>query len=284
MNEAAVAPGGAALHPADELAYVRAEMDRLTGREIALTRALVADREARVGSLHHAVVTRVSGQDAIDVERLPDLREVLPLLLSPVLCIDCETTGLHPLDGDRMVSLAVLQAQVCNETTFDSDHSPQWQHGEGVAFIAHRAYVATFNPEGRKSSPGALAVHGLSDERLAGCVAFAERAREVEDILTGQDDDFVATTIVAHNAPFDVGFLDMEFERAGRSVTWGPIVDTRIISKLLWPAEKGSLDALCERLGVDRGDRDARHESLKDARLLALCLPGLVAEIRRGVA
>jgi DNA polymerase III epsilon subunit-like protein len=285
MNSVAtVAPPGAAFHPADELAYVRAEMDRLTGREIALTRALVADREARVGSLHHAVVQRVSGRDAVDIERLPDLRVVLRLLSGPVLCIDCETTGLHPLDGDRMVSLAILQAQICSLTTCGSDRSPQWQHGEGVLLESRTAYVNAFNPEGRKSSPEALAVHGLSEERLAGCAVFAERAFDIENILTGQDDEFGAMTVVAHNAPFDVGFLDMEFVRAGRAVSWGPIVDTRLISKILWPGERGSLDALCERLGVDRCDRDERHESLKDATLLALCLPGLVAEIRRRVA
>ncbi|SEP04974.1 Exonuclease [Methylobacterium sp. UNC300MFChir4.1] len=285
MNEVVtVAPPGAAFHPADELAYVRGELDRLTGREIALTRTLVADRESRVGSLHHAVVQRVSGRDAVDIERLPDLREVLRLLSRPVLCIDCETTGLHPLDGDRMVSLAILQAQVCSTTTYGSDRSPQWQHGEGVALESRTAYVAAFNPEGRKSSPEALAVHGLSDERLAACAPFSDRARDVDGILTGQDDEFGATTVVAHNAPFDVGFLDMEFERAGRAVSWGPIVDTRLLSKMLWPEAKGSLDALCERLGVDRGDRDERHESLKDARLLALCIPGLVAELRRRVA
>ncbi|WP_043348933.1 exonuclease domain-containing protein [Methylobacterium sp. B1] len=273
-----------AFHPADELAYVRGELDRLTGREIALTRALVADREARVGSLHQAVVTRVGSRDAVDIERLPDLRETLRLLSGPVLCVDCETTGLHPLDGDRIVSLAILQAQVCSTTTYGSDRSPQWQHGEGVSLESRTAYVAAFNPEGRKSSPEALAVHGLSDERLAGCAVFAERAFDIENILAGLDEEFGATTVVAHNARFDVGFLDIKFERAGRAVSWGPIVDTRLISKILWPGEKGSLDALCERLGVDRGDRDQRHESLRVARLLALCLPGLIAEIRRRVA
>ncbi|CAA2155888.1 DNA polymerase III subunit epsilon [Methylobacterium brachiatum] len=283
MNEVAtVAPPGAAFHPADELAYVRAELDRLTGREIALTRALVADREARVGALHHAVDQRVSGRDAVDIERLPDLPEVLRLLSRPVLCIDCETTGLHPLNGDRMVSLAILSAQI-EPIKVVWSRGPDFDH-VSIRFLDRHAWVGAFNPGGRSSTPEALAVHGLSDERLAGCVPFAERAHELADILTEADFDGFQPVIVAHNAPFDVGFLDMEFERAGRAVSWGPIVDTRLISKILWPGEKGSLDALCERLGVDCGDRDERHESLKDARLLALCIPGLVAEIRRRVA
>lgn len=274
----------AALHPADEYAYVNAELDRLAWRKNKLKEALIADREARVGLLHHVTIQRYDGRDVLFVERLPELAETLRLLSGQVLCVECETTGLHAGDGDRIVSLAVLQAMVCNLASFDSDRSPQWQHGEVVAMDTSRAYVDAFNPEGKASSPEALAVHGLSDERLAGCPTFAERASEVEDILTGRDEDFRATTVVAHNAPFDMGFLDEEFTRADRHPDWTAVVDTRLLSKMLWPGESGSLDALCNRLGVDRGDRDARHESLRDARLLALCLPGLVAEIRRRLA
>lgn len=180
-----------------------------------------------------------------------------------------------------MVSLAILSAQLEVKIAWAQDWNSEHV---AVRFLDRHAWVGAFNPEGRPSTPEALAVHGLSDERLAGCVPFAERAHELADILTEADFDGFQPVIVAHNAPFDVGFLDLEFERAGRSVSWGPIVDTRLISKILWPGEKGSLDALCERLGVDRGDRDERHESLKDARLLALCLPGLTSEIARRLA
>jgi DNA polymerase III epsilon subunit-like protein len=53
---------------------------------------------------------------------------------------------------------------------------------------------------------------------------------------------------------------------------------------MLWPDESGSLDTLAKRLGVDRGDRDAKHDPLEDCRLLARCLPGLVAEIKKRIA
>jgi DNA polymerase III epsilon subunit-like protein len=58
------------------------------------------------------------------------------------------------------------------------------------------------------------------------------------------------------------------------------VINTRVTSRMLWFDKSGSLDALCKRLGIDRGDRDSRHGALDDFRLLARCLPGLVAEIK----
>lgn len=272
-SETAVA-AVAALHPADELAYVRAEMDCLTGREIALTRALVADREARVGSLHHAVVTRVSGKDAIDVERLPDLLTILWLLTQgDIVALDCETIGLHALDGDRVVSVGLYPCHI----TGRGPVKPGFRHLDDVG--ADNPFRATVNP-GRPSSPQAAAVHGLTDEVLATRQPFSKGlAYEIYDLVAGR-------TVVAHNAPFDVGFLEMECNRLDLGFRdWpGAVVDTRILCKLLWPGEPGTLDALANRLGVSRGDRDAGHDALRDAILLAECLPGLVAEIRRRLA
>jgi DNA polymerase III epsilon subunit family exonuclease len=264
----------AALHPADELAYVRAEMDRLTGREIVLTRTLVADREARVGSLHHAVVTRVSGRDAIDVERLPDLRETLELLTRrDLVALDCETTGLHALDGDRVVSVGLYPCHYLGVRLIEPGFSSLDDVG------ADNPFRATVNP-GRPSSPQAAAVHGLTDEVLATKEPFGKPlAYDIHDLVAGR-------VVVAHNAPFDVGFLEAECNRLDLTFNGWPaaIVDTRILCKLLWPDQPGTLDALADRLGVSRGNRDAGHDALRDAILLAECLPGLVAEIRRRLA
>ncbi|WP_345821616.1 exonuclease domain-containing protein [Methylobacterium fujisawaense] len=274
MNSvAAVAPPGAAFHPADELAYVRAEMDRLTGREIALTRALVADRESRVGSLHHAVVQRVSGRDAVDIERLPDLRETLRLLeTTDLVALDTETTGLHALDGDRVVSVGLYPCHVAKGRL-----EAGFQHLDDVG--GDNPYRAVVNP-GRPSSPQAAAVHGLTDEFLATKPAFSQAlAADIYDIIH-------ARVVIAHNAPFDVGFMEMECERVDVGFREWPaaIVDTRILCKILWPDQPGTLDALIDRLGVNRQGRVAGHDALRDAVLLAECIPGLVAELRRRVA
>lgn len=262
MTEAATA-----LHAADELGYVRAELASCVSRqrlltlcEEALTTGLVADHEGRVGALHHAVVSRVRGRDVVDIERLPDLQRVLLLLLQgPVVVADTETTGLYPLQGDRLISAAFLRV-----------------HPDAVS---ETPLEITVNP-GRSSDAAALAVHGLTEADLRDRAPFSySHARAIIDVCRGG-------TLVGHNAPFEVGFLDAEFETTGLYFTGVPsdVVDTRIVSKLLWPGESGSLDALATRLGVDRGGRDVRHTALGNARLLAACLPGLRDAIRRWIA
>lgn len=240
------------LHPVDQLARIEA-----TAAEL---RAMIAaDREARVGSTHHAIVTRIDDRDHVVIEPLPDLAHVLALLTGPLVVVDTETTGLHVHNGDRLISLAILPVSA-----------------SGAACAPFRF---TVNP-GRPSSPQALAVHGMSDAELAMLPPLsAAMARQAVRFIG-------ASTLVAHNAPFDVGFLEAEFQRVGAEADLfgNPIVDTRIVSKLLWPSEPGSLDALAARLGVDRGDRDARHDALGDARLLARCIPGLAAAIRQRIA
>ncbi|WP_449410054.1 exonuclease domain-containing protein [Methylobacterium komagatae] len=237
------------LHPADELAALEARVAELRVN-------LISDREARVGASHHAIVERVNGEDRVAIEPLPGLIAVLGRLCGPLVVLDTETTGLHPRSGDRLISLAVLP--------LGKDRGPKT---ERATFASYRL---TVNP-GRPSSPQTLAVHGLTEEFLATKSAFTRP-------MASQVDRFIgSSTIVAHNAPFDVGFLQAECERLGMG--WCPdedqVVDTRLVSKLIWPNESGSLDALASRLGVDRGDRDAGHDALADARLLARCLPGL---------
>lgn len=261
------APAPTALHPVDDLAFVRHELAQcvsrqrlLTLREETLAANLVADREARVGTLHHAVVSRVRGIDVVDIERLPDLQRTLLLLQGPVVVADTETTGLHVLEGDRLISAAFLPVHP-------------------AALVPSTPLEITVNP-GRASDAGALAVHGMTLADLKDRPAFAyTHARAIIDICR-------SGVLVAHNAPFDIGFLNAEFEGVGLWFDGVPseVIDTRIVSKILWPGEPGSLDALATRLGVDRGDRDARHTAAGDARLLAACLPGLRDALRRRIA
>ncbi|GAC1621748.1 MAG: DNA polymerase III subunit epsilon [Nevskia sp.] len=119
------------------------------------------------------------------------------------------------------------------------------------------------NPD-RDSDPGALEVHGLTTRFLADKPRFAQVADDLVALLRGCE-------LIIHNAAFDVGFIDREFERAGRPERVEQlcqVTDTWKIAKRLHPGQKASLDALCKRYGIDNSHRDL-HGALLDARLLA---------------
>ena len=159
------------------------------------------------------------------------------------IVLDTETTGLNPRSGDRIIEIGCVEL-VNRRLTGNNFHY----------------YI---NPE-RDSDPGALAVHGLTTEFLSDKPKFAEIARALCDYLRDAE-------IIIHNAPFDVGFLDAEFEKLGlpkfeqhvRSVT-----DTLLQAKELHPGKRNSLDALCERYGVSNAHRTL-HGALLDSELLA---------------
>lgn len=119
------------------------------------------------------------------------------------------------------------------------------------------------NPD-RDSDPGALEVHGLTTAFLADKPRFRQVAGEVIEFLRGAE-------LIIHNAAFDVGFMDKEFERAGRPeriASLCTVTDTVRMAKRLHPGQKASLDALCKRYGIDNSHREL-HGALLDARLLA---------------
>ena len=157
------------------------------------------------------------------------------------IIFDTETTGLDPRSGDRIVEIGCI---------------------EMVGRVATgRTFHAYFNP-GRTMPAGAEAVHGLSDTFLADKAAFAEHA---EDLLEFLGD----AHLVAHNAAFDFGFLDMELAACGRDpVCRSRMIDTIALARVRHPGAKLSLDALCTRYGIDRSHRTL-HGALLDAELLA---------------
>lgn len=159
------------------------------------------------------------------------------------LILDTETTGLNPKTGDRLLEIGCVEL-VNRRLT-----------GNNLHF-----YI---NPE-RDSDPGALAVHGLTTEFLSDKPKFAEIAQPLRDYCAGAE-------IIIHNAAFDLGFLDMEFGRLG----WPPfmqhcdgLIDTLMRAREMFPGRRNSLDALCERLGVNNSHRTL-HGALLDAELLA---------------
>ena len=157
--------------------------------------------------------------------------------------LDTETTGLYPDQGDRLIEIGCVEL-VNRKLT-----------GNNLHF-----YV---NP-GRDSHEEALKVHGLTTEFLSDKPAFKTVA-----------DDFLAyvkgAEVIIHNAPFDLGFLNKELERVGQPpfrTFVGKVVDSLAMAKEMFPGKRNGLDALCDRLGVDRSGRTL-HGGLLDAELLA---------------
>ena len=118
------------------------------------------------------------------------------------------------------------------------------------------------NAQGRPVHPEALAVHGISDADLADKPTFDQIASELAEFIDG-------AMLVAHNANFDIGFLNAEFQRLGRPpIDPAVVVDTLAIARRKHPMGPNSLDALCRRYGIDNSHR-TRHGALLDSELLA---------------
>jgi len=157
--------------------------------------------------------------------------------------LDTETTGLYPEQGDRLIEIGCVELLNRKLT------------GNNLHF-----YV---NP-GRDSHEEALKVHGITTEFLRDKPNFAE---VVDAILSYVQD----AEIIIHNAAFDLGFLNKELELLGRprfTEHVSGVVDTLVMAKEMFPGKRNSLDALCDRLGVDNSGRTL-HGALLDAELLA---------------
>ena len=163
--------------------------------------------------------------------------------MSRQIVLDTETTGLSAESGDRIIEIGCVEL-VGRKLT-----------GNNLHF-----YI---NPE-RDSHEDALKVHGISNEFLRDKPKFAEVADEILRYLEGAE-------IIIHNAAFDIGFLDKELERLGKPAFRSfvqEVTDTLAMAKQLYPGKRNSLDALCDRLGVDNSGRTL-HGALLDAELLA---------------
>lgn len=159
------------------------------------------------------------------------------------IVLDTETTGLSAESGHRVIEIGCVEL-VNRKLTGNNRHH----------------YL---NPE-RDSDEGALQVHGISNEFLRDKPKFAEVAEELMAYLQGAE-------LIIHNAPFDIGFLNKELDLLGRPPLrqWvGGVIDTLVMAKEMYPGKRNSLDALCDRLGVDNSGRTL-HGALLDAELLA---------------
>jgi DNA polymerase-3 subunit epsilon len=159
------------------------------------------------------------------------------------IVLDTETTGLELADGHRIIEIG------CIELLHRRPTGRHW----------HR-----YLKPGREVDPGALEVHGITNEFLAGQPAFGDIAAEFLAFVEGAE-------LVIHNAEFDVSFLDAELAASGVGGSIADrcrVLDTLALARRMHPGQRNSLDALCKRYNVDNSGRDL-HGALKDARILA---------------
>ncbi len=129
-------------------------------------------------------------------------------------------------------------------------------------FPTGRVFHHYIEPQGREIHPDAAAVHGITNADLAGKPVFQEIADEFASFIDG-------ARLVAHNANFDIGFINAEFARIGLSpIGADRVLDTLALARRKHPMGPNSLDALCRRYGIDNSHR-TRHGALLDSELLA---------------
>ncbi|MGA9422164.1 MAG: DNA polymerase III subunit epsilon [Rhodanobacteraceae bacterium] len=158
--------------------------------------------------------------------------------------LDTETTGLEVQRGHRLIEIGCVEL--------------------AERRLTGRTFHTYLNP-GRAIDEGASAVSGISDEFLRDKPCFRDIAAEFIKFVAGAE-------IIAHNAAFDVGFIDAELSSAGAEFghleQHVRVLDTLALAREKFPGQRNSLDALCKRHGIDNSHREW-HGALLDAQLLA---------------
>jgi len=158
--------------------------------------------------------------------------------------LDTETTGLSWERGNRVIEIGCIELLQRRPTG--------------------RQFQRYLNPD-RPMEPGAQEVTGLTVEFLADKPRFADVVEEFLEFIDGAE-------LVAHNAAFDIGFLEYELRlldgRHGTLAARCQVLDSLQLARQRYPGQRNSLDALCRRLGVDNAQRTL-HGALLDAQLLA---------------
>ncbi|MEY3197188.1 MAG: hypothetical protein RLZZ59_556 [Pseudomonadota bacterium] len=157
------------------------------------------------------------------------------------IILDTETTGLDPKSGHRIIEIGALEMR--NKV------------------LTGNKFHFYLNPE-RDVPHDAYRIHGISTEFLQDKPLFSHIADEFLEFIGG-------STLVIHNAPFDMKFLNYELTLVNKpSLESNHIIDTLSMARKMFPGSKLNLDALCKRFKVDNSDR-AFHGALLDAKLLA---------------
>jgi len=159
------------------------------------------------------------------------------------IVLDTETTGLEPGEGHRIVEIGAIEIIDRRMTG--------------------RQFHYYLNPDiliPKESSD----IHGITDEQVADQPRFRDVADQLIEFVRGAD-------LIAHNAPFDTKFINHELKLCGKAKiqNFCDVIDTLRMSRARWPGERNSLDAVADRLGIDRSARAKHHGALVDAELLA---------------
>ena len=157
------------------------------------------------------------------------------------IVFDTETTGLDPKTGDRVVEIGCVELM---------DHFP-----------TGKTYHQYINPE-RDMPQEAFNVHGLSAQFLSDKPVFADIADAFVEFIGD-------SVLVAHNASFDINFLNHELSTLGHpTIGMDRVIDTLALARRKHPGGQNSLDALCRRFGIDNSARTL-HGALLDSEILA---------------
>ena len=157
------------------------------------------------------------------------------------IVLDTETTGLDPKMGHRLVEIGAVEL---------INHTPTG--------VNYQTYI---NPE-RDVDPGAQEIHGLTNEFLKQHPAFGDISTEFINFLSD-------STLIIHNAPFDLAFINMELSRLEVTpISSERVIDTLVLARKKFPGAQANLDALCRRFAIENRHREL-HGALVDAALLA---------------
>ena len=159
-----------------------------------------------------------------------------------LIVLDTETTGIKPSEGHRIIEVGAVEIlnREITSTEFHEYVQPNRKVGKSVD------------------------IHGITDPFLAGMPQFKKISDDLLSFIEG-------ATLVIHNAPFDLGFLNNELKIIGIKETIEDIcniIDTLELSKQQRPGTMHNLDALCRRFSIDTSAR-TRHGALLDAQILA---------------
>ena len=176
--------------------------------------------------------------------------------MTRAILFDTETTGLEPHLGHRVIEIAALELE---------NDLPTGRH-----------FHALVHPD-RDIPEDATRIHGLTIQHLAGKPRFG-------DIVADMVAFFGEDPLIAHNAPFDFGFLNAELARLDLPrLADARMIDTLVLAKTRFPGMPNSLDALCRRFAIDLSARTT-HNALLDCRLLAEVYVELTGGRQRGLS
>jgi DNA polymerase-3 subunit epsilon len=166
-----------------------------------------------------------------------------------IVVLDTETTGMNRESGPHYLDHRIIEigaVEIVNRK------------------LTGKHFHVYLKPD-REIQPDAILVHGITDEFLVDKPEYRDVHKEFLEFINGAE-------LVAHNAPFDVGFMDYEFEKLdpiiGKTEQYCKVTDTLVMAKKIFPGKRNNLDVLCERYGIDNSHRTL-HGALLDAEILA---------------